>query len=508
MLAGALALAVFLIWLYAVLLPWRVERLAGQVDSGAIALTEVPALPGADAAPRIAARRLMLPGPSQALWERPPGRDAPTGLAAEHIERSLAARPLYAPTWLARAELALSEGDRRSAAAYAATAARLWPTRPELQWQVAMFQVRLGDAATALRTLRAYLAAEPAGLVRAAAVARRLAPDREGLVRALVPAGQGSGARAALLAALAGFARHTGDVALADAVWSAEPALQRDETMVFPYIELMIASAQRERAVRAWGVLRAEQPVVGRITNGGFESAPANGGLGWRLVRLDGTRAARSSEVAHGGGYALEIRFDGTANPDYYHAYQVVPIEGSRGYRVRGWWRGEAISTRSGVFIELVTDGAQRAHGRSEARFGSWNWEMVEASVEAPDDARFLTVRVRRARTDSLDKLISGRVWFDDFSLEQTDESAAGAHLPCSLCGSDLQVAMQSSPCGSDLQVATQSSSRSGDRSHRKLDAVRSTQHPALSSQSSVLSSQHALGHAWESRPGRDPSHG
>jgi len=413
--AGAAALAVFLFWLYAALLPWRAERLAQQVASGKIPVTAVPALPGADAAPRIALERMLLQGPLD------------PEIAAEYFERSLKARPLYAPTWLLGAELALRSGDTATAATRAATAARLWPTRPEFQWRVAMFQVRAGDTDAAMSALRAYLSAEPKGVTRAAAVARRLVQDRDALVAALLPREQNAGDRAVLLRGLVHFARQTRDVALADAIWSAAPQARSDAALVFPYIDLMIAAGERERAQRAWQAMGGHTVALGRISNGGFETPPANGGLGWRLVRLDGVQAAVGREYAYGGSHALELRFDGSANLDYAHAYQVVPVEGGRAYRLTAWWRGEEVTTRSGVFVELVSDGERRAAVHSEARYGSWEWQPVTATVRTPDDARFLTVRVRRARTDALDRLISGRVWFDDFSLERIDAPVANA---------------------------------------------------------------------------------
>ena len=115
--AGMLLLAIFFGWLYAALLPWRAYQLAEGVKSGVIPPRAVPSLRWADEAPRVAAQNLLWSGSGNEQ------------IIEDYLRRSIIARPLYAPTWLNRAEHALRMGDREAADHYGDVARTLWPTR-------------------------------------------------------------------------------------------------------------------------------------------------------------------------------------------------------------------------------------------------------------------------------------------------------------------------------------------------------------------------------------------
>ncbi len=410
--AGMLLSAIFFGWLYAALLPWRADQLAEAVKSGAIPAHAVPPLLWADEAPRLAAQNLLWSGSGNEQ------------IIDDYLQRSIIARPLYAPTWLNRAELALRMGDRQAADHYGDVARSLWPTRRQLLWRLAMFRIRLGDQAKALGLLRDYLHAYPGDVFRAATVARRLESDPAKLVSLLLPASAPVGREAEYyLVGLLGFSLRIKDASLAHTVWQRLPErAKKKESILYPYINFMIALKLPDLAISAWNQLRDSKLDLGRITNPGFEEQLANGGFGWRYQEAKGAQLSRDKRIRYQGAYSLHIKFDGSENIRYHHINQTIPVEPSGRYRLSGYWRGGSITTRSGVFIDAYSLASRKnSYARTDAKRSTWDWELFELQIPVPEDSHFIGIRVVRNSTDALDRLISGDLWLDDLQLESVE---------------------------------------------------------------------------------------
>ena len=410
--AGILLLAVFFVWLYAALLPWRADQLIERVQSGAVPAHTVPPLLWVDEAPRVAAQNLFWSGSGSEQ------------IIDDYLQRSIIARPLYAPTWLDRAELALRMGHREAANHYGEVARKLWPTRGKLLWQLAMFRIRLGDRTKALELLRDYLHAYPDDVFRAATAARRLEPDPAKFVSLLLPTSAPVGREAEYyLVGLLGFSLSIKDVSLAYTIWKHLPERAKKKAdIIHPYIDFMISSERADLALSAWNKLRDSELALASITNPGFEERMANGGFGWRYHDAKSAQISRDNRIRYQGDYSLHIKFDGTENIHYHHIDQTVPVMPGVRYRLTGYWRGEAITTRSGVFIEAYSPaGKKNSYFRTEARRASWGWELFELQIPVPSDSNFITIRVKRNPTDALDQLIGGEFWLDGLMLEPVE---------------------------------------------------------------------------------------
>jgi tetratricopeptide (TPR) repeat protein len=404
--ASLIVLAIFFAWVYAALLPWRAERLARAVATGGAPADAALGLPWAGEPALVAARRLML---------QPGGGGESAGRL---LERAVLVRPLYAPGWMDLAELNLELGHHEKAQRYAELAREIWPTRGRLLWKLAMLQVRMGNADQVLGLMRDYLAAVPRDVYRTLVLARRLQPDPEALIAALMPRAGGDERRDALLRRMLDSARWLGDAALAQAVWRRLPvAMIRDPAIAYPYVDAMVRWRRPQAAIDAWRSVRGEVR-LGVLENGGFERPLLNGGFGWRNGKVKGASWARDSEERFSGHYSLRVEFDGTENVNYRHLVQTVPVEPGRTYRLTGFWRGENITTRPGVFVEVYSVGGQKNSGaRTQTRRQTWDWSGFSLELAVPPDAHFLAIRLRRNRTDALDNLIAGRVWLDALEL-------------------------------------------------------------------------------------------
>jgi hypothetical protein len=292
--------------------------------------------------------------------------------------------------------------------------------------QVAMLRMRLGDREGGLDALRAHLAASPHQVDLVIWYARQLEPDPRTLVLALVPPGElDLDAADALLTALLRNAASRERSDLAAAAWEAlSPAARSRRDVAGAYVDALIQVGDAAQAARVWSWHGGPDAVGARFTDPGFETPPAQSGLGWRVRATRSSTWALDPQVRRQGTSSLRISFDGGENTSYADALQVLPVEGGVRYRISGYWRGADLSSRLGPYLEVVSRGPGeplRAH--TEARIGSWDWTGFALDFEVPRTTRFVEFRVRRDRDARFDVGLAGSLWLDDLRLERLEAS-------------------------------------------------------------------------------------
>lgn len=391
-------------WWYAATLEWRGEHLARDIAAHRSPPAAFDRVPLSPAPARNAAQRLLV-------------ADSPDYARIDDLlAYSLDLRPIYAPYWLDRAEAAYQAGDIPAAGDHLATATRLWPTRPTLLWKAAMLHARIGDTDASLATMRRFLRAEPRGYRQVVAVAGRLETDPARMLQAIVPAeAPGPVSRDEMVWYIVRDARAAGNAALARAAWrELSAATQGDPDAAREYVEWMVAMNDPGEAIAAWQRYRGLDPLPG-LENGGFEDE-LRGGLGWRVNDRGTALIERDRETAFDGRASLKITFPGNDNLNFHHVRQHLPVEPGERYTLSFHWRGDAVSTRSGPYLEVRAPSAGRL-AASEGQWGTWDWQPRTITFAAPEATRTVEVWVRRNKTSALDNEIAGTVWLDNVKL-------------------------------------------------------------------------------------------
>ena len=335
----------------------------------------------------------------------------------ELLHQALRQRPLYAPAWLDLAELQRRNYQIQKAVHYLEYARSLWPQRPVFLWRVALLLVGLEKIKPALETLASYWVAIPQDGLQVIALARRLQPDPEAWVGYLLQAVNAKAAEPLIhYRYLLRAARNLRDPLLAQTVWAYTPeTLQQDTTLLLPYIELLLAEEHYDEAESAWSALTERD---GSVYNGSFEKALIDGGLGWYFRDRPGFRIERDRQERRSGDYSLLINFTGSENVNFIDLRHRLIVGAGKRYRLQGYWKGYGLTTRSGVYIEVISvNTAERYAVALDPKYGTWPWESFELMLEVPEDTRLLELRVRRRSTTALDNKIAGKVWLDDFSI-------------------------------------------------------------------------------------------
>jgi hypothetical protein len=433
-LAGIMALTIgCLLWAAAGSHAWWLSRMStgaseatptsAEDQASRIATTPpIPAEPprgipwGGGEAARLQARRLL---------SQP---DPPPEAVGRLLERSLDERPLYAPTWADRAEWLAASGDIAGATRAIEVARALWPERPDLLQRAAWLQVGIGPAEQAMTALMDYWSIAPQDGVRILGLARSILPDPDALVAAAQQVWErGPYIPLAYIRRILAVAREADDLALADALWERlDPEMRSDETLLFPYLQMLLAAGRSAQADAVWQNVDGPPP---GLLNGGFEGPTtpigpdfrpgwATPGWRWRSVG-EGFRIGPDSERVFEGRHSLRLRFSGTHNVALNEPAQIIRVRPGQRYRLSGRWSADALTTRSGVFVELFAlDARPAARVQTEPRWGSWDWEPLHLEIQVPETSLLLAVRVRRAPTNAFDQRLSGNLWLDAFDLQ------------------------------------------------------------------------------------------
>ncbi|CRI66045.1 exported hypothetical protein [Thiocapsa sp. KS1] len=429
LLAFLALLCACMLWAGASVQGWWVGRLVPEPSDGAqrmdapqgrAAMPTPPNLPwsGGDVAREWARRLLPL--------------SADQSEVSALLEMSLRERPLYAPTWLDQAELLASSGEREGASRRIRIARALWPERASLLQRAAWMQVAVGPPDVALSALMDYWAIAPQDGLRTLGLARRLAADPEALVEAAAPVWErGKNPALDYQRGVLDLARRAGDLPLARALWNRlDDESRASEVLLFPYLRMLAAQGRHAEADAVWEQVLGDPP---GLVNGRFEEAlipigpdfkPDWATPGWRYQATgEGFRIGVEGPQGDAQYRSLRIDFLGTANVDLVQPSQIMRVRPGTAYRLRGYWSGEGVSTRSGVFVELYTvETRPVVRVQTPPRRGSWAREHFELEIQVPDDGLLVGVRIRRAATSALDRLLSGTVRLDSLEFQPLNQ--------------------------------------------------------------------------------------
>lgn len=324
--------------------------------------------------------------------------------ARDWIQQSLEHRPLYAPAWMDIAEIEQRLGNSEAALRSAQTAVELWPYRVPLLSRATRFFPLIGCVECSIAPLERLLTMDPPRSTRSLALLRSMGvADRE--LQQIVRDSTASlrdieQSVRRIVIALASAAEY--DFALS----MVRARNDFSEAAVESMLDGLIRTTYQRSAVNAYCDavrLRTGDSCVPPPNSDRWNQISPLGLPGWQSNAVKG--AAVKTDRA-----AVQVEFDGTENLNFSHLYLLAPLS-EKQTRLSGRWRGDKISTRSGVFLELRLRCGEQMQTQTvaEMRHGSWDWQEFTADI-SDKECGFAELFVRRRSTNNLDRLLSGRV--------------------------------------------------------------------------------------------------
>jgi hypothetical protein len=198
-----------------------------------------------------------------------------------------------------------------------------------------------------------------------------------------------------------------------------------DESIRLKFVSFLIS----RKAVAEAVIIRHGHGGADGMTNGDFEQAVSNAGFDWRWGRdPDGHwNLQQAFGQGRGHGTAIRLMFYGQTNLAFHHLYQIVPVTPGIPHRLRWWWRGQALTTDQGPFVEVYGYDGQGFRVAGPMLTGDRDWQEETLDFTPPEDCRAVVVRLRRNTSQRFDSKIAGTLWVDDFAIEAAPGAANSA---------------------------------------------------------------------------------
>jgi tetratricopeptide (TPR) repeat protein len=341
-------------------------------------------------------------------------------------QRATAANPRSDIYWMDLADAYEAIGQPVGAREAFERAQYAHPISSDVAWRYGNFLLRQKNYSLAFIELRRALTTDPHLTVEAVSECSKISDDLPTILTEVLPNQTGY-----YLMALDYFlAQHQADAALI--VWNQMLVLKPTPKMpdVVPLINELIRQQRVEDALRVWrqaleatGWPQNEAGDSSLVFNGGFEHDLLNGAFDWREDPVSGAAFSSDSDVAHTGGRALRITFDGSANLDFQNLWQFCLVEPRHRYHFSAYLRLEGISTDSGIRFAIQDafhPAALQILGPNLV--GSHPWSLVEADFVTGPETHLLTIALRRIPSWRFDNKLRGTVWVDDVSLVPASE--------------------------------------------------------------------------------------
>lgn len=162
-----------------------------------------------------------------------------------------------------------------------------------------------------------------------------------------------------------------------------------------------------------------EKFTVGNIFNGDFEkevkSAKANL-FDWKInegtqpgISLDGSQK-------HGGTRSLILIFNSDSGKDLRTIQQTIAVESNKSYKLEGFYRAE-LKTLATLKWEIVDVGDGKILASTNEITAASDWSPLSAEFTVPATTEAIIFRLGNVTCKQALCPISGKLWFDDFSL-------------------------------------------------------------------------------------------
>ncbi len=315
--------------------------------------------------------------------------------------------------WAGRTDFALPLFQR---------AQQLFPNSPDINWKLANFYIRSGNTEDALLALKKILSSNIIDKNQIFALSDRAGIDSVTVVDKLLSPDIPS------YFAYLNFEIQRGNFYDAQQTWNRLLSLNSpfDPKETFPYLDALIKSHELDSASQVWASLVARFPdripssasANNLITNGNLQVDILDGAFDWRIFPVSGVAVTQDSTGPSAEARSLRVEFDGTQNLYYGSILQFIPAKPRTKYRFSAFTRSQALSTDSGVGIQ-ISDGydVNKILASTEPLIGTTPWSEQSFSFETPPETRLLIVRIVRLPSQKLDNKIAGAFWLSRVSL-------------------------------------------------------------------------------------------
>lgn len=338
-------------------------------------------------------------------------------------EAAVALTPHNFIFWLALGQARERAGERLAAEAAYRRALELAPNYARTKWALGNNLIRQGRTDEGMELVRGAVEQDPT-FAMPAVNAAMLALD--GNVEQVSSA---LGASPTAAAELAKYLVNEGRFEEGVSVWERIPHSDMGDKLSEAGKALrakLIAAGRYRDAVKVTASMEPDEqkrPIIGTITNGGFESGVESQNadvFDWRVGQPYPVYGLSDSQPNE-GKYSLLVRFPTASRLDLTTISRTIAVEPGAEYELSFAYRAE-LNTRAEFRWEVVSanEKAKTQLGVSDTLSNSTGWTRVAFKFTVPAETEGITFRLTRENCKSGACTVSGNLWFDDFILRRS----------------------------------------------------------------------------------------
>lgn len=226
-------------------------------------------------------------------------------------------------------------------------------------------------------------------------------------------------------AALASFYVNQKNFDEAISVWNSIPAKQRKEifkeegTILF---NTLISAQKYSSALQIKNELNIsdnKNTVIGKISNGGFEEnikEEKAGVFEWEITEGNQPQIGVDNQQKHGGARSLVLGFSGADHRAFRSISQTLAVNGGKQYNLKFFYKADL--DLAPTFKWEVADTVEgKILASTEALSKKTDWTPVNLNFTPAENSEGVIIRLVRTDCSSVLCSTSGKIWFDDFSL-------------------------------------------------------------------------------------------
>jgi len=338
------------------------------------------------------------------------------------FERATALAPHDFRLWLALAKARERNGDAAGAELAAQRALALAPNYAQVQWMLGNILLRRGKIEEAFAEIRR--AAESNDSYRSPAVttAWQIFGGDAAQVK------QNLSGSDSLKSALAVFLARQKRFEEAMEIWNTLPAESKTASPFKEDGEELLRVTTEAKKFRF--ALQIQTQIyetdagnfaIGKISNGGFETDVKReraSVFDWQIADGAQPQIGFDDREKRDGARSLVIVFNSSDGKDFRPILQMTAIESAGKYVFEIFYKSN-LKTSAALRWEIVDAADNKVLATANLAPNSADWTNLKTEFLVPETTQAVMVRLAREPCKSIICPISGKVWFDDFSIHQ-----------------------------------------------------------------------------------------
>jgi hypothetical protein len=340
-------------------------------------------------------------------------------------EKATALSPHDFRLWLELGKARERNGDSIEAEKALRKALELAPNYAVVHWTLGNILLRRGETDEAFAEIRTAIEADPRYAAPTISTAWTIFDGDVAQIRRAL------GDSVSVNSALTLFLVKQKDYDNALAMWNALPEGEKKTNLKKTGEELFgemtaakkyRAALQIQKQISEPGAPEAQGFEVGKIFNGGFESnekTEKKSVFDWQFGEGTPPQIGVDNQQKRGGNLSLVIIFNAPDGKLARTVSQTVVVEPGKRYAFETFYKSNLGKTSTTFKWEIINVADDKVLAVTEAISPNADWTNIRAEFVAPENAEAILVRLARDVCKSTSCPVSGRIWFDDFSLNQ-----------------------------------------------------------------------------------------